>query len=441
MAHVICILGMHRSGTSAISRIVSLLGVQLGPPGALLEPQLDNPKGYWEHSRIVQINDEILSRFGGMWNVPPAFVEGWAQGPMVADLREEARRMLATEFAGEPLWGWKDPRTCLTLPFWREVAGPMRYIIVVRNPAEVLASLAHRDGMSAETAEGLWLAYTHAALSHTTGQPPRMVVFFEDVLDDLPGELARMAAFTGSPCDLDDPEVLQSVRDFIEPDMWHHHVSTQALVDQRTVSFAAKSLYLAIRREATLERRQIDDTPGPAPSTDNLELLAAGALRAWTEAAAERKAVEAQAAMHAATLASLGAERDQLAAECVRLAAACDGLETERAHLKADVLALTDRNRKLGAARDEVAAREIDARRELADAEARLRLVSAEREDVSRMHQRAARTLDEIEASFAWTLVGAARGAIVRVLPARTRRRRLFHRALRAFVPSPARLD
>jgi len=45
-SHVVLILGMHRSGTSAAARAVNLLGVDLGAP--LLPPRDDNPVGCWE---------------------------------------------------------------------------------------------------------------------------------------------------------------------------------------------------------------------------------------------------------------------------------------------------------------------------------------------------------------------------------------------------------
>src|SRR5688572_17839806 len=116
-ARVICTLGMHRSGTSLVSRTLNLLGVHLGPSDRLLPADEDNPKGYWEHRAIVDLNDEILDRFGGRWDEPPSFPPAWPRDPRMEDLREQARHLLTDNFAVAPLWGWKDPRTCLTLPF------------------------------------------------------------------------------------------------------------------------------------------------------------------------------------------------------------------------------------------------------------------------------------------------------------------------------------
>src|SRR5688572_28881884 len=99
---VLCVLGMHRSGTSVLSRLLNILGVYLGPQRAISNVGYDNPKGYWEHHPIALLNDEILIRFGGSWHEPPVFPPGWSQSPEVADLKDKARVVLA-DFAGQPL--------------------------------------------------------------------------------------------------------------------------------------------------------------------------------------------------------------------------------------------------------------------------------------------------------------------------------------------------
>ena len=70
---VICTLGMHRSGTSLVSRILNLLGVYLGAPHDVSNVGADNPKGYWEHHPIALLNDELLARFGGDGMSPRSF--------------------------------------------------------------------------------------------------------------------------------------------------------------------------------------------------------------------------------------------------------------------------------------------------------------------------------------------------------------------------------
>src|SRR5215216_4224418 len=166
----ICILGMHRSGTSVLTHILNLLGVYLGADAHLLAPSSSNPKGYWEHQQFIKINDEILDRLGGNWYALPEFSEGWESSHELGDLEQFARGNLHEEFAGVDLWGWKDPRTCLTLPFWQRVIGPMKYVICFRHPMDVASSLKRRDGFSTEQGVFLWLVYLQRVLAQTTDE-------------------------------------------------------------------------------------------------------------------------------------------------------------------------------------------------------------------------------------------------------------------------------
>ena len=78
---------------------------------------------------------------------------------MIDDVRQRAQALIQDQFAEAQMWGWKDPRTCLTLPFWQQLLPNMRYIICLRNPVDVARSLEQRDSLSAEESSNLWLAY------------------------------------------------------------------------------------------------------------------------------------------------------------------------------------------------------------------------------------------------------------------------------------------
>jgi hypothetical protein len=253
-ATIVCVLGMHRSGTSLVSRLLNLLGVHLGPPELVANSAPDNPKGHWENISFVYINEDILARFGGTWDHPPEFPPSWAHDPCLDDLRAKARDFLTRDFAAQPLWGWKDPRTCLTLPFWQDVVGPMRYVICLRNPGAVAASLAARDGMSAEQAERLWDVHAGAALANTAGQP-RMFVCYEDLIHDWPTELRRMAAFVGESPRAGDRAVLEAAVVYLEPALCHHRVSLESLLADDRISIATKRTYVALQERALAARR------------------------------------------------------------------------------------------------------------------------------------------------------------------------------------------
>jgi hypothetical protein len=262
MATVVCVLGMHRSGTSAVSRMLNLLGVYLGPEQSMWPAGHANRKGYWEHQGLMALNEELLARFGGRWDLPPAFPPSWHRDAAVEDLRERARHLLATDFASRPLWGWKDPRSCLTLPFWQDVIGPMRYVIAIRNPCAVAASLNRRDAMATAQAERLWLAHVTASLTHSSGHS-RTLVFYEDIIRNGQGELRRLAACLGHPDRADDPRVAEAVDEFLDGELCHHRMSMEDLAADGRISYETKAFYLAIKGHA----------PGRA-----LDLLAAGAM-------------------------------------------------------------------------------------------------------------------------------------------------------------------
>jgi hypothetical protein len=373
---VVCVLGMHRSGTSVVSRLLNLLGVYLGPERSILSPGVDNPKGYWENHPISLLNDEILARYGGRWDKPVVFPDGWLQSPEVADLQDKARDILAG-FAGQALWGWKDPRTCLTLPFWQDLIGPMRYVLAFRNPGEVIASLQRRNAMDVEKAERLWLAHVHASLTDTSGQK-RMFVFYDDIMNDYATELARMAAFVGRPDAAEDPAVGTAAADFLEETLFHHRTSMADLAGDRRVSFPVTGLYLAVRGHAprpTSNENGAGQDRAQCNLHKTLDALGTRAVEAWD------------------LLAASTAERDALA---------------RANHEQADTIA-----RLSGTVVH------------LTESLASLRL---EREAANVM-------VYEIHASAAWTLVTRARGVIVRLFPAGTGRRRALDVVLRRIAP------
>ena len=245
---IICILGMHRSGTSALTRVLNLIGVELGADVALTtEPVADNPKGYWEHHELTAISDAILKRHGGSWDEPPLLPPGWETAAAIDDLRQRAQQLIRHQFAPVQLWGWKDPRTCLTLPFWQQLLPDMRYIICLRNPFDVARSLEHRDGLSAEKSSNLWFTYVSSALNYSEGKP-RLVIFYEDLMDDCLRELPRLAEFLGRPERAQQVDVQEAVLKFIEKGLQHYRASVEQVTAGSKSELCAQALYLAQRR-------------------------------------------------------------------------------------------------------------------------------------------------------------------------------------------------
>jgi len=223
---VVCILGMHRSGTSLIARVINLLGVDLGPSEQMLEAGMDNVKGFWEHVSFKEIDDELLARHGGDWSNPPELPDGWHEAPELDDLRERARAMIASDFGGSKTWGWKDPRSCLTLAFWRTVITTPCFVIPMRRPLDVARSLEHRNGIPLAQGLRLWVRYVQAILDQT-GDDRRTFVFYEDFLDGWRRDLPRLAGFLGRPELGDNASVVAEVRGFVDKDLRHHRTGVR----------------------------------------------------------------------------------------------------------------------------------------------------------------------------------------------------------------------
>jgi hypothetical protein len=220
---VVCVVGMHRSGTSLAARSLGLLGVWLGEHDGLLRPGPDNTAGYWENEAIKELNDVLLAELGGSWDQPPTLAPGWEHDGGLDDLRRSARATFEGAFCGRPdvtAVGFKDPRLSLLLPFWRTVTTVTHTIVVLRDPAEVADSLAARNGMRRSQAEILWLRYLLAA---EAADPNRLLVSQTSFFTSLPETLASMAAHVGLPAP--GPEVLQQAEAHLDPALRHHRAA------------------------------------------------------------------------------------------------------------------------------------------------------------------------------------------------------------------------
>lgn len=140
----ILICGMHRSGTSMVANILRDCGVFLGAYEQLLGPTEDNPEGYGEAIELVQFNDRLLALFGGGWANPISLPLGWEVHPDIRIYLEEAFELSQRYSRENQLWGWKDPRLSLLLPFWKKIYPEMKVVICLRNPIEVAISLNRR---------------------------------------------------------------------------------------------------------------------------------------------------------------------------------------------------------------------------------------------------------------------------------------------------------
>ncbi len=192
---IIFVLGMGRSGTSAITRVLSLCGARLPEP--LLGASDSNLTGHWEPIDAININNAFLSRHGASWYDPTLRLQGeiaFSAQEKEAYI-EQIRTFIENNHAGS-LLVIKEPRIAALACFWfeasRRASIAAKVVIPIRHPDQVAASLAARDGVSAELANALWLKYNFLA-ERSSRKLPRVFIEYANFLSDWRKEIGRMS--------------------------------------------------------------------------------------------------------------------------------------------------------------------------------------------------------------------------------------------------------
>jgi hypothetical protein len=181
MTRGVMVVGMHRSGTSAVTRVINLLGVPLGPPDDVYSAK-DNPSGHWESRQLCALDNVILNVFGGFDIAMPPMPRSWLESRRAARLRPVMRATFNNVYQGER-WLWKDPRLCLTLPLWRQVLNDFCVVFVIRDAGPVVRSLHRREGFPRSYCYALWEDYNRRAAAASSGLPV-VRVDFDSMLED-----------------------------------------------------------------------------------------------------------------------------------------------------------------------------------------------------------------------------------------------------------------
>jgi len=238
---ITCIVGMHRSGTSMITRLLKICGLELGPVERLLKADKANPLGHFEHRGFLDIDRKLLKHFQATWDAPPELSPGWEDDPSLAPLLGQARS-LAASFPEGRSWGWKEPRASLFLPFWRLAIPKMGFLICLRNPLEVAESLQRRNSLGIEHGAWLWYLYTLSSLRDTQ-QCSRAISIFDDYFERAEEEIRRVLAFCGLE-EFKQPALLESA---IAGELRHHESGDQLLRNDAAVPAECKKLYFGLR--------------------------------------------------------------------------------------------------------------------------------------------------------------------------------------------------
>ena len=240
------VLGMHRSGTSAATRLVNLVGVPTCIDGDLLTRTDDNPRGYWESVSLTAFNDRLLAALGCDWSCPPLLEAGWEADPALAGLRAEASGLFPQVIPTEQ-WVWKDPRNCVTFDFWVTSLDVRPAIVLVdRNPLEVAASLGTRNEFGKVYALALWERYLRRCLASISSLPT-LVTGYDELLSDPLAWCESVGRFLEGVGLATAAVDVESARRYVDPDLRHARHTIEELLADPAVSQQQQELVHALQ--------------------------------------------------------------------------------------------------------------------------------------------------------------------------------------------------
>ena len=188
------VLGMHRSGTSALTGMLARAGLDV--PDDLMDRPDDeiNLKGYWESEGLMQVNDQLFADFDLHWSTSDRLPDGWTSAPAAAAWRKGLIQQLRQTCRGTRHPVIKDPRLCILMggmrPLIESDALALTFFLPIRHPLEVARSLKAAQGTELERGIALWIAHVRSAERQTRDQP-RLILNFRDLMHQPETVLAR----------------------------------------------------------------------------------------------------------------------------------------------------------------------------------------------------------------------------------------------------------
>ena len=257
------VLGMHRSGTSAVTRVLSIAGAKL--PASLMGPGRGNEVGHWESDALATYNDDLLAQLGSRWGDWRSLEIARLSLSRRRDIQGEIADLLAAEFGDASLFVVKDPRICRFAPLFIDAidgAGiEPRMVHMVRNPLEVAESLERRDNMNRGDAALQWLRHVLDSEASTRSRS-RVIVTYASLLKDWRTTLERITETLKVtwPYAIDD--VAGQVGQFLDRDRRHHaHTVEDVLLDPTLRGWIGEAYAALLVLESNPEFQGGDDDP------------------------------------------------------------------------------------------------------------------------------------------------------------------------------------
>lgn len=349
----VVVLGMHRSGTSALAGVLNLMGCDV--PATLMAMSESNPKGYFESVPLYEMHSRLLSSAGSRWDDWLPLNPGWYRSTRAEEFHERAVQVLGEEFGTARLFVLKDPRICRLLPFWEDVLKTAdvapHYVLTHRNPLEVAASLEKRDGMDPGTGLLLWLRHVLDAEADSRGQP-RSFVNYAGLLENWAGVMQKIQDDTGLVLPRMGVAAAQEVEQFLDSNLRRNAESPVRVLENPLLSDWVRDTYEIMERwvakgESRADHKTLDAIRAGLTGAGTTFAPVIEASRKTASALKDARAAQTQAEEELSQVAeardkataerkALTAERDAARAQTSEVARARDSLQAERDQAQKD---------------------------------------------------------------------------------------------------------
>lgn len=228
MRTCVFVLGMHRSGTSAITGALQKIGVAL--PQELMPPQADNPKGYFEGVRVMQLNDQFLADLHSNWDDTRFSVS--ISEHLINKHVDQVKAFIEEEFSYTKIFAIKDPRLCITFPLWEkallDLGIDVKILLPYRNPFEVAHSLKSRNNFSTEKSLLLWVKYFLQAEKYSRTYP-RCFLGFDQFVNNFSKEINKICDFVG--IEKESKVIDEIYSEFLDKELKHHSLDLKNVAE------------------------------------------------------------------------------------------------------------------------------------------------------------------------------------------------------------------
>lgn len=274
-SHAILVLGVHRSGTSALTQVLGLCGA--GMPATLMHPSAINPRGFFESQRIFELHEELLGDLGSSWHDLAPLPRGWMNSSLAASYVDKMVDLVRSEYGDASLFVVKDPRLCRLVPFWLAVLEKMKvaphFVLPIRNPMEVAGSLEKAEALDPQHGLLLWLNGVLQA-EHDSRGYSRCFVDYEALLANWRGVVEKISNELSITFPRLGRRSSVEIDSFLDSHLRNHSVSAEEFRARGDLLSWAKTTF-------DWMSMAIAGTPQPASEIDQLRVAFAEAEKAF----------------------------------------------------------------------------------------------------------------------------------------------------------------